>query len=165
MPCGYFYLPFLLLPVHGEVENGLQVAGVAVLPVLCDGRAALEPLLPQALPGREGDLEHAVQPVLQVKVFLLGQAELLHDTQGGEHQVASPREFTQSQPLEIAPEDTMQVGHLLVLVPSAEIVHILEPVLLAPEGGWGQSMKRREETNKIEEKINPIKSRYSQRWR
>ena len=66
---------------------------MAVLPVLLDGRAALEPLLPQALPGRQGDIEDAVQPVLQVEVLVLGQAELLQDAEGGEHQVAPSREL------------------------------------------------------------------------
>ena len=78
---------------------------MAVLPVLLDGRAALEPLLPQALPGREGDLKDAVEPVLQVEVLVLGQAELLEDAEGGEHEVAPSRELAESLAFEISPQN------------------------------------------------------------
>ena len=108
---------------------------MAVLPVLLDGRAALEPLLPQALPGRESYLEDAVEPVLQVEVLVLGQAELLEDAEGGEHQVASPRELAESLAFEIPPENAYNIGHLLVLVPRAQNIHLLQTVLLAPNGG------------------------------
>ena len=119
-------------PVHRDVEDGLEGGGVSLLPVLLDWRAAPEPLLVEGLPGGQGDLEQAVDPELEVAVLVLADVKLSEEAEGGELELFATRVLAERAALEVPPEDSQNVGHGLVGVAAAELVHLPESVVLGP---------------------------------